>query len=567
MNHCIRRFILILIALSCSISLGLDYGIDNQNTYLIHGFSKINPDFLTADWLTRETIHYHSSFSVILMLVNYLELPTAYSLTLIEIILRLVAMYFIYLLIKTITPNNAFSAFLLCATLVTFEGTRSVADSYIFSSMLQPSSLGASFFVIALYFYIRQKYLYSGLIMALSGFMHTNFLLLGFILFTISHLLLGKRDLFKRFSFQFIPMLVVLIFSLPFLLAMISVKDGEVATYIFQFIRSPHHYVPVSFLDSFLLFYGWMLLGIWGLKTLNIQEKLYFQLNSLFISFLISITVATVLTTLVFIPVFSKLFFWRLAPFAVLIAQILFLTSALQSTLLSYKGDKPQKITFISAVLGIALLYTWYVPTYGLLSTNTLFLTAFLTLIFLIYMKIKIKFLPINFFSSKTINAISFIVSLVVISNGVKYSINKSTAIYGIQNKNEHTLFEWAKTTDKLTRFLIPPGLGNFRLHTERAVVVDWKSTPVDPEGLIEWYRRIQDISGKTALTSYKESDAGYKNMDITRLRHLKDRYEVNYAVVEKSAQITNIGLRVDYENEQFVVFNLDVGTADATKK
>src|SRR6187401_196741 len=91
-----------------SIVIGLSYGNGNQNTYLIHGLTQINPNFLSGDWFAHSTHHYHDKFSYILILVNYLGLPINISLTVIEVLLRMIALVVIYKILCLATNTHAF---------------------------------------------------------------------------------------------------------------------------------------------------------------------------------------------------------------------------------------------------------------------------------------------------------------------------------------------------------------------------------------------------------------------------------------------------------------------------
>jgi hypothetical protein len=548
-----ERSILLLSIIACSLSFGLNYGISNQNTYLIQGLTLIDPSFLIGDWFAHNTHHYHNNFSIILIAVNSIGLPIPESLAFIEIALRILALYAIYKIVLLVANKQAFTTVLLILALIVFERTKSLAGSYIFSTILQPSSFGAAFFLLSSYFFLRGKYFLSGLCMAFSGLMHTNFLLLGFVVFGLAHLFLGVKGILRRMSLQFPLMLSVFAFNIPFLLSMISSEHGEQATYIFQFIRSPHHYVPNHFIYSFVVFFGWSLLGLAGLMSLKIDSDLKKRLTGLYSGLLIPIIIASLLTTIVFIPAVSKLFFWRMAPFCVLISQIAFVSSIVSQTFLGNKSPNTHKVAELSiALLGMLLISIWYVIVYK----HYLLLPCLIIFLLMVNFRQGIhKILHINI-NQKITNVATITIAVFTLGYGLNHSLHSSTLLNGLPEP-EQQLYQWVKNTDTSSKFLVPPNLINFRLHGERPIIADWKSTPIDPDGLIEWYNRIEDSTGTKGVHSYKEAEEGYSNLNLNGLKALKDKYAISYAVLYTDKNTLNHNLPIVFKNSEFVVIEL----------
>lgn len=555
----IEKTFLLLLIIASALYFGLSYGVHNQNTYLINGLTLVDPTFLEGDWFANNTKHYNTNFSYVILLVESIGLPISLGVVFIEVLLRILALTAIYKIVSLITDKKALIAFCLVITLILFENTASVATSYIFSTILQPSSFGAAFLLVSVYFFLRGNYFLSGLCMAFSGFMHTNFLLLGFVVYGIAHLFLGFKGIVKRSLLQFSLMLVVFAFNIPLLLSLMSSENGEQATYIFQFVRSPHHYVPNNFLPSFIKFFGWSLLGLVGFKLLKIDSNLKKKLFGLYSGLLIPIVIATLLTTVVFIPVVSKLFFWRLAPFCVLIAQIVFVTSIVRNSISENMFSNIQKITTnLFIFLGIIIIYSWYIYMFGISSGNTIIvLGIFIFLLFINFKKDISKILRIDI-SQNITKSTAIALALVLLIYGFNSSfLYRSSLLNDHPGALESELYQWVKNTDVSSQFLIPPDLDNFRLHGERSIIVDWKSTPIDSDGLIEWYERIEDISGKEDVHSFEEVMKGYLNLDMERLKSLKNEYALSYAVLYAGENSINYNLPTVFKNSKFIVIDL----------
>jgi putative flippase GtrA len=559
-----------LAIVAVAVTFGLGYGNSNQNTYLIDGLIQLDDTFLKYDWFARETVHYHDSFSYIIKLVaNFTSLSV--GLISIELILRILFLICVFKIISLLTQEHRITAFMLLLSIITLGQTQSVAYSYIFMSILQPSSFGSAFTVFAFFFFLREKYLLSGLMLGIGGFMHVNFLILGFAFFGFAHVLMGKDQIIKRLALQFGPMLLAIIPKLSFLLGMASAENGQLSREIFQTIRSPHHYLPVTFLPDFIPFLGWHCLGLACLKPLTTEHNTYLRLRSLYLSFLSIIIIATLLTTIVFIPIVSQLFFWRMAPFSILLAQIILVVGVVNVAFAAKRQSLNPLFSRAAlpavAFLGIALLgytYLFINKWYSLHAINMgdlkrLLLISFgLLLLALLLRNWHWPKLIKPFQNEKTLKfAAIFFLGVVLIATS-KRTYLSSTLINGFPGKDEKELYVWALSTNEKSVFLVPPDLQNFRMHGQRAVVADWKSTPVDAQGLLEWYRRIGNISGIKEVKSIQEAVDGYAQMNDDRLNFLHYNYGVNYAVFYKNKH-KNITLEnYSYSNGKFVVISIN---------
>ena len=95
----------------------------------------------------------------------------------------------------------------------------------------------------------------------------------------------------------------------------------------------------------------------------------------------------------------------------------------------------------------------------------------------------------------------------------------------------------------------------NFRLQSGRSIVVDWKSTPVDPDGVIKWYQRIKDTTNTKTPRSLKQAIIGYRKMDFEHLNFLHSKYEFDYVVFYRAAVPKGIDWKSVYANQRFLVF------------
>lgn len=353
--------LVVLLGLLMAASIGFSYLTGNQHTYLVDGLRMIDPELLKHDWFATQTTHYHGHFGAILWLINQVA-PLGIGTISLNVFLIGVSVWALYQLLVTLDVERPEWAVVLLVGLMILTQSTSVGQSYIYSAYLQPSSIASVFFVLALVWFVKRAYFYSGLLLLVSGFFHTNFLLLGLAAFGLAHLMLGREYFVKRTALNMAPACLYLLYLLPGLLAMSASEFGEQSRYIYQHIRSPHHYIPSNYLEEFIKYFGISMLGLaCGLLIKPAEQRLK-SVFFVFLSLFIIVAVGTVLTTVVFIPFVSQLFPWRMAPFSHLLAQVLLVVFAFR--LFNNKIELNRRSSIIASV-GAVLVLTYYLANAG----------------------------------------------------------------------------------------------------------------------------------------------------------------------------------------------------------
>jgi Domain of unknown function (DUF6798) len=91
-------------------------------------------------------------------------------------------------------------------------------------------------------------------------------------------------------------------------------------------------------------------------------------------------------------------------------------------------------------------------------------------------------------------------------------------------------------------RLLVPPNSSAFRLHAQRAVVVDYKCFPFAPAGVIEWRRRMLDIAGLAPDTVLREKRItsltwGYNQRPPNDVVKLGRKYQAGYFITRSERE------------------------------
>jgi len=552
-----KRTASVLLVFICSLCFGLffglNYGISNQNTYLIHGLNLFNPDLLANDWLTSETTDYNPFFSYLVMLLYSLN-SGGWAFGIINVISLMLGSILIYKIMAVVLKDRfLLPVYLLLMAIITITKTFSVSGSYIFCGILQPSTIGSLGFLAAFLYFIRKQYALSGIYLALGGIFHANFLVLGFPVFFIAHLLIGRHKLGIRLLKQLGFSVISLMPLMPLIISSAGSPDSEIARRILFEIRSPHHYMPSHFYKDFVEFSGWLLMGLAIGWKLFLRKSEWLNFKILLISMLFLTIIATLLTSVVYIPLAAQLYFWRLAPFVILFIQIIISAGCIMYLMESQSAQAISKTALASITAGFGLVNLFYVHH----GKYQFLLILLLSIMFKLILRLK----SYKQFSDKILINIVLIFSLAVWVIGglmpLKDAPKWSSLISGF-SINETELYNWASHTKVDAVFLVPPDLNNFRLNAQRAIVVDWKSHPILSSELIAWYHRIETVSGIEKVSCLPEAAAGYNNIDDERLTMLRAEYQPNYIVLHKGYGYDfSDDYELVFENDGFVVLKL----------
>ena len=508
-----------------SLRFGFNFGIGNHNTYLLHALRRVHPDLLTADWLASSTQDYHPVFTHIAALLLRLD-ESGWLFALVNVLCITLCAVVVYLIVRELVPGRlAVPVFLLTAAFMGVGATYSAGGSYLLSSTLQPSTVAVMGCLLAILWFVRERTLASGICLAVAGAFHVNFAVLVVPWFGLAHLLLGWRGCSRRLVLQLAPVCATLALLSPLILGQAGSPHVEQARYIFQHVLAPQHYVPATYWTEFVVYFGWCALGLLaGRSVLFASAK--GCLGALWLSSLLLVTTATLLTTVVFIPTVSQLYFWRLAPFTVLASQI-----AACAGLLVFLDNQTASLSalrrmlvFAASAIAIWLLFRYHYGEFRFLQYGLLIALAVVFAVQPLLRPLSEKGTSPAWVLACGAWLLAAIVPLLSLSS-------RSSLLRG-RPQTESELYAWVATTPRESVFLIPPQLENFRFNARRAVVVDNKSTPVEPGQLLEWYGRLGLVCGEDSVQSGASAAAGYAKLDSARVTAIEARVPIHFVVV-----------------------------------
>jgi hypothetical protein len=571
----LRWLLTILICVATGLAFGLSYGYgSNHQVYVPPGLHLADPSFLAHDWWLTSTVHYHWAFSVLVAVLAQLNV-VPWGLALLNVAAVAGSLFVCHLLFRRwIARWDLLALALLASLFLLTQSFQSVARTYLFTSSLQASSVSTVATLAAILCLVKARYGWSALWLALGGAFHANFLLINLPFFGLAYGFMRLpqwrnlpqhwRAWGKEVTILLGPSLLVVIATLPLIFSITDQTNDPETVAIARFalfeFAAPFHYLPRTFLMNFVELLGWQILGVawtsWAVPEPS-QRRVIWALQ---LALFVLLWGATALTTVVFIEPVSRLFFWRLAPFAELLAALLIIAGTLRA-LCSQPSERtllrlwPLGLSVIGILL-IALLLRYRVGVTDPIAAMQLLIIAGMVGAVGVHWWWSALLAPIRRIPAVAIFAsvaLLWLAATALSATPEGFSLLVRTAVM----YNEETLFAFVRNNTPVdAQFLIPPNpnMRFFRLKAERAIVVDARTVPFGDASLAEWYHRLEAVSGTERPSNLAAVLAGYYCMDEARLTRLRVLYGVTHIVLPAKQVFSANGWREIYRNGAYQV-------------
>ncbi len=567
-QHAVALIASVVVALS----YGFNYGVSNQNAYMLQSKRVLDGALYKNDWLVSQTTHYHLSFRYIsapLIALDRRGWAVAYA----QIAAISVGMMFVHhLLRRLVKPAPALAGYLALVGIVFVTRTTSINVTYVFDEIFQPSTLGSVGLLAAAAFLARGRWLGAGIAMAFSGLFHANYLLLELAAFGLAHLLLGRKDFWPRSLKLFGPPTVVLVLFLPMLMASVGgdPKEAELAQTFYMRIRSPHHFNLKPSEPGLMASLAWVALGLgFGGRVLasRIEAR---RLSALILGLLTIIGFGMVFSSLWETRSVNMLFAWRLMPHVELLLVALYVAGLAESLSNPYRLFRAGPAAIASLAAGFATLAVFGAYHSRAAIPKTVMGVGFASLFGMGVVALLsaatrwIGTKPFRIARRVAPWVLAACASVLVYKHAEAKNpeAKKKSNLYSGGDKSMKELCGWViKKTSKDAVFLTPPDLESFRFQCERAIIVDWKTPPIVPKDLLAWITRLEDVTGRKKITSRKDL-SGYSSLDDARLDKLRAKYQIDYVVIRSGRK--PYGLKPVFTTRGFSVF--DMRQAQATE-
>ncbi len=566
-----------LCAAAFALTFGLNYPLDNQFVYFLSALRQLDPTTLARDWYATEVTHYHPAITVLVTpLLKWF--PSGWAIAALQMVVIVSSSLAWLAVCHRLVRHRwtALVAFVLTFSLITCTHALSVGTSYLFNEAFQPSTMGTWGLLFAIAAFVAERWLISGTMLGLAGLFHANYLVLDLAAFGLAHLVLAGwalrggldraklRLLALRMVFQFGPSVVALALLVAPMLATVASDHAAEAQRILFEIRSPHHYYPRSFSRDFLPFSCWLVLGVVSSQVLPKTEALR-RLIVWTLATAAVVWAGSVFTTWEYVARVAQLFVWRIAPFVDLVGQGLFclgLVHVMWRPAHWRRWSLRDLCLLLVSVCGL-------VTAAGLAGNEGLAEVLSLTLGLGVLLG-GVRFAVDHRWGRSgrrglltTVRTGLAVAALLGCSGVFAWAawprlkdLERSSNLLHQMGAHDRQLYEWvAANTSRDARFLSPPGHEAFRYISQRAIVVDWKATPMLPDEVIEWYHRVQDVVGRPVRSG--RDLVGYSQLDVNRVRSLKTKYGFEYVLVRRGPHARLRSLSQVYANSRWVIFDV----------
>ncbi len=551
-----KRWVVIASVVTIGVAIALAYGggvgSANQVTYLLEPLRRANIDLFARDWLTSDTTHYHGAFIALATELFRADPTGATSFGVAHLLAMVATIAALHGILVALGLARHLSLLLLLAGFIALGGGRAIGGSYLVATYFQPSSIATVAWLAALALWVRDRHLAAGVALAIGGAFHANFLILGILWFGVVDLLGGpglagtgaRSALFRRRIALLAPSLVVLAAMWPSIRAAGDAAEPSLALRILVEFHAPTHYdasVAIAQLPPLL---GW-LLAAWACDPSRDP-----RLARMFTCAVVGTAMCTwIFLAILIAPSATRLFVWRIAPFAQLASQIVVVAIVFSDHALPTSGATGAgRWRALGIPIGIGVVLGWSIPHAG--GRYTAALAA------AIAAAIGYRAAPSR---ARSVAGRAPIIAGVLVATLAIAPVARKLASPDLFTEalggRYRDLILWARTTDRDALFVIPPYVHAFRFLARRAIVADSRSPPLYPDELVAWYRRLCAIAGVESAATHEEIEARYDRLTAEQLEAAARRFEAQYIVIDKQRSSTRPAGTPAFEDWRVVVF------------
>ena len=516
-----------------AIAYGVPYGSNNQLTYLLAPLQHAHPELYRHDWLMTQTTNYHPVFAYLAAPLYQLDPHGVVAFGLAQLVVMIATYLVIYKLVAAISDDKRLPIFIALAGLLALGGTRALAGSYLFAGYLQPSSLATVGWLVAMVAVARDRLLVAGIALAAAGACHANFLVLGLALFGAAELATTRRLDVRRLGKLLAPSLVVLAVFVPVLASGAHASEPDLALRVLVRFHAPGHYEPKHIRWYAPPLAGWLAIA-WALKPSSDAIARLWRFAVIGVAACIG---AVIICSIPPLLGFTKLYIWRIAPFAQLACMVIALVG-----IGGARELRGARLATLLAGTAVVIFEAFHVQSavYG----GALAFAAAATL------------------ASTWLRQVALVPALAVAMYGAavetqRDALSDPPVFEPDCGGPDCAMFDAVAKTPVDSLYLVPPYMGYFRLIGRRAVVVDSQSPPLVPDELVAWYRRMLGAVGASEdIRTHEQVEQRWDALTADQLVAIARSFSADYLVLDKVRTPARPALPVVFENDGRVIYS-----------
>jgi hypothetical protein len=556
-------FAAVLAAALVVFQIGYSYGEPSHTIFLPWVLHEIDPSLLANDWFVNTIPHHLNSIRFMAWIGRLVPLPAA------MLVLHLASLLLLcgvaYRLIFRLFADPP--VFYVALFLLLRWGTDGLGGNGLWGSYLVQHNFGVPFCLLAFYLALKDRPVAAAFVCALTTWIHIQLGALTMLVLGVRMLLDWRRTGFRRVLLAGGVYLAVAAPTVvqQWMLYMAGPSPLSASEYLYLHgtMRHPHHVIPSSWFGS--EFYRFFLVMGMGALAADWRREPH-RTVAIWAAVILALCVAgTVFVEMIPVKFMIKLQVFRMTVFVKFFAVVYaacFLLAALR------KGTTGQKLCAIAilsilnfAVAGVcaALLvalqqrrtWIWGIAIFaaGLLSGVTLAATVTLGRssipMFWHSFAVSQRGLGIGLATLAALGAVLWLAHRFASAAVVACLVITRLAVGGPYYAYDHPPADpWYRFCQRIKAetprdavFITPPAAGGFQLFAERAEVANYKCTPLIETDLLEWKRRLDDLSGYSDLRCSGWVDCGsklaggYRALTPEAIRGLAAKYGATYLV------------------------------------
>ena len=554
------KFFLIIFFICLSVFIvrykGFELGNQNVDAVLVEHAQ--NPDVFKNDWAVNASSEFEirTGYAWLINLTD--SLIGNYEITYMVLFFICMIIFSIgfYKIMFLLTKNYKLALFsILFPLIIHYFG---IGFSFDFGGYLTPGIIAWSLAIWSIYFYLKEKYVLSFILLGFASLIQIiiGLLVYGILVFTLIFRKIGVREKLISIakSFFFLPFFSVTLIPLLFNQQKFGSLDDSKIIYILAKFRIPWHFSPFSWpLITWVIFFAFFFLFVIAFRYSKINKKY----KSIFKLFVIG----------VFIYYLIGVVFNELIPLKFLIKLQLFRGSEILNLV---EFIFISEFVFYNIKEGLDFVKKRYSKQGGemlfiFLITFLIILNCFFVFLFLhphrfkelILISYFIILILILFIERKNIR--NLLIALFIIGLIIYLFYNPLIGRNKYDEEAEKLFLFVTEETSEMEVFLIPPNINMFRIKTKRAIVVDFILTPFSEKSMEEWYFRILDVTNSQDRAydenwGFNDLYKNYRNLNEEEVLTLKKEYIFSYAVFEEP---NSLDFPIIYQNNKFVVYEI----------
>jgi len=525
--------LVIAIGAVIAIAYGGGVGSANQVTYLVEPLRRAHVDLFARDWLAMDTTHYHGAFVALATELFRADDSGAIAFGIAHLVTMIATVGAIVAILTAIAAPRWRALVLVVVGWIVLGGSRALGGSYLVATYFQPSSIATVAWLVAIAYWLRQRHTAAGIALAVGGAFHVNFLVLGIAYFAAIEMFAWPLPRARHVLALVAPSLVVLTAIVPSILDAGDAREPALALRILVEFHAPSHYdarVAIAQLPPLL---GW-LLAAWACNPS--REPAFARLWR--IAFVGTAACTLTFVAILVVPAATRLFVWRIAPFAQLASQLVVLASVFSARTMF---ERPRSL---GIPIGIGVVVGWSIPQAHGLYTIALACTI---LAAIAYRRAYAR-------PARVVSVAGLVVLALALAPACHRLVAPHLFTEALGGRYRDVIL-WARTTDRDALFVVPPYLHAFRLLARRAIVADSRSPPLYPDELVGWYRRLCALVDVADAATHEEIEQRYDLLTADGLIAAARRFDAQYVVIDKQRSGTRLLGRPAFEDWRVVVF------------